>query len=67
MGTSEIGQLLLYLLGAHARRIQLKERRTRPILGIFMDGDKVFFGRAKRAYLVIRIIWRGISSIRRYC
>ena len=39
---SEIGQLLLYLLGAHARRLQKqKDRRPKPILGVFMDGDKV--------------------------
>ena len=36
--------MLLYLLGAHARYLQVHrehERRPKPILGIFMDGEKV--------------------------
>ena len=38
-----LGSYWLYLLGAHARRLQMhKERRPKPILGMVLDGDKVF-------------------------
>ena len=38
---SEVGQLLLYLLGAHARQLRTQSGRPQPILGIFIDGDMV--------------------------
>ena len=39
---SEIGQLLHYLLGVHARRLQISDvRRPKSVLGMYMDGNKV--------------------------
>ena len=38
---SEMGYLL-YLLGAHAKRLQgCRDRRPKTIPGVFIDGDKV--------------------------